>query len=143
MSTVLERTPSEYWELVHTFPLVPVHDEDHLSEALAVAERLFAKGDAISEAEEAYLDVLSGLIERYEEQHYPFPEVGGKRMLRHLMEARGVRPVDLAPVLGGRQVVSDILNRPNRSLSLANIRALAAFFHVPADVFIKPDTEAE
>lgn len=79
MSAVRDRTPSEYWELVHAFPLVPIRDEDHLTEALAVAERLFARGDALSEAEEAYLDVLSGIIERYEDKHYPFPEVSGKR----------------------------------------------------------------
>lgn len=62
-------------------------------------------------------------------------------MLRYLMEQRDVRPVDLAPVLGGRQVVSDILNRQGRRLSLANIRALSTFFHVSSDVFIVPDPD--
>lgn len=127
--------------MVHAFPLVPIRDEDHLTEALAVAERLLARSDALSEGEEAYLDVLSGIIEHYEDKHYPFPEVSGKRMLRHLMEERGLRPIDRAPILGGRQVIGDILNRQKRPLSLANIRALSEFFHVPADVFMVPDLD--
>jgi HTH-type transcriptional regulator/antitoxin HigA len=56
-------------------------------------------------------------------------------MLRYLMEHRGLRQVDLAPVFGSRSVASNVLNG-KRELSKTHIRRLADFFHVSPEVFL-------
>jgi HTH-type transcriptional regulator/antitoxin HigA len=51
------------------------------------------------------------------------------------MEDRGLKQIDLAPLFGGRSRVSDAL-AGKREISKAQAKALAAFFKVPADLFI-------
>jgi HTH-type transcriptional regulator/antitoxin HigA len=80
------------------------------------------------------LDTLGGLIHAYEEQHFEMPEPSGSEMLRFFMEAHGLRQTDL-PELGSPRAVAEIL-RGKRELNAAQIRALAARFHVSPAVFI-------
>jgi HTH-type transcriptional regulator/antitoxin HigA len=53
------------------------------------------------------------------------------------VEAQGLTHKDLAPVLGGRGRVSEVLAR-KRPLSLTMIRKLAKTLHIPAEVLIQP-----
>jgi HTH-type transcriptional regulator / antitoxin HigA len=56
-------------------------------------------------------------------------------MVRYLMEQRGLRQADLAPVIGSRAQVSDLVNG-RRGISKAQAKKLAQFFHVSAELFI-------
>ena len=86
--------------------------------------------------EEAELaELLTFLIQRFEEDHYPLGHATPVDALRNLMEVRGLRQRDLIPVFGSSSVVSNVLNG-KRSISKNHARKLAEFFHVPVSLFI-------
>jgi len=76
--------------------------------------------------EEAFAEVLTRLIEDYEEKQNPFPRVSPSESLKALMEERGVQQNDIAPLLGNTR----------RAISKAQAKRLAEFFRVPVDLFI-------
>lgn len=75
------------------------------------------------------------LVEDYERSHVEIPAVTGVDALRHLMEANGLAQSELAPLFGGRSVISEVLSG-KRGLSQNHIKALSAHFGLPADVFL-------
>jgi len=134
--TALNGDIEEYVTLVRAFPLVYIRDDAHLADALATYEPIFDKGRRQSEAEKAYMAVLTDLIEAYEDATVNFPAVSGVDIVRHFMEDRGLRQKDLVgPVFATQSIVSEVLTG-ERALTLPHIKALAAFFHVAPAVFI-------
>jgi HTH-type transcriptional regulator / antitoxin HigA len=85
--------------------------------------------------EDALLELLIILIEKFEETSYPVPNVEPNRMLLHLMEARNMKQEELVGVIGSRGVVSEIVNG-KRSISKAQAKALGQLFHVSPSLFI-------
>jgi HTH-type transcriptional regulator / antitoxin HigA len=85
--------------------------------------------------EDALLELLIILIEKFEEASYPVPNVEPDRMLLHLMEARNMKQEELVGVIGSRGVVSEIVNG-KRSISKAQAKALGQLFHVSPSLFI-------
>ncbi|MEO1131183.1 MAG: transcriptional regulator [Cyanobacteria bacterium J06639_1] len=102
--------------------------------ALALAEELEHQSPRSPE-EEALLDLLTILIERFEEEHYPIPEGTPQSMVLHLLEARDLKQEALVGVVGSRGVVSEIVNG-KRGISKNQAKALAEFFHVDVGLFI-------
>jgi HTH-type transcriptional regulator / antitoxin HigA len=85
--------------------------------------------------EDALLELLIILIEKFEETSYPLPNLESDRMLRHLMEARNMKQEELVGVIGSRGVVSEIVNG-KRSISKAQAKVLGELFHVSPSLFI-------
>jgi HTH-type transcriptional regulator / antitoxin HigA len=85
--------------------------------------------------EDALLELLIILIEKFEDASYPVPNVEPDRMLLHLMEARNVKQEELVGVIGSRGVVSEIVNG-KRSISKAQAKSLGQLFHVSPSLFI-------
>jgi HTH-type transcriptional regulator / antitoxin HigA len=85
--------------------------------------------------ENALLELLIILIEKFEETSYPVPNVDPDRMLLHLMESRNMKQEELVGVIGSRGVVSEIVNG-KRSISKAQAKALGQLFHVSPSLFI-------
>lgn len=103
---------------------------------LAASWELMKKGEEKLSAEElAFLELMSVLVERFEEEHYPIPDSPPHRILQHLMESRNTRQAELVPILGGRGRVSELVNG-KRAISKAQAKALADFFHVSAKLFL-------
>lgn len=103
----------------------------------AALERISTLMDAASNTPEAdELDVLTTLVEVYEEQHYPidFPDPLSAIVFR--MEQSGLTQRDLIPYLGSRSKVSEIL-AGKRSLTLSMIRALHNHLGIPAEVLLQ------
>ena len=121
--------------LAERLPTV-VRTEKENEEMLAAIWALMRKGeDNLSAEELALLELMSVLVERFEEEHYPIPDSPPHRILQHLMETRNAKQADLVPILGGRGRVSELVNG-KRAISKAQAKALAAFFHVSAEVFL-------
>jgi HTH-type transcriptional regulator / antitoxin HigA len=85
--------------------------------------------------EDALLELLIILIEKFEETSYPLPNLEADRMLLHLMEARNMKQEELVGVIGSRGVVSEIVNG-KRSISKAQAKVLGELFHVSPSLFI-------
>jgi len=127
-------TEEQYLALVRAFPLVSIHSDAHLDEAVAVIDQLLDIPKR-STAEEEYLQALTDLVEVYENAHVVIPAMSGLDALRFLMEENGLTQADLVPDFGTRSIVSEVL-AGKRHLALTHIARLAERFGVPADVFI-------
>ena len=112
----------------------PIRTEADYQAALAEIERLF--GTALNTPEGDRLDVLTTLVEAYEDQRYPIPAPDPVEAIKYYMESRGLSRGDLEPYLGSRARVSEVLSR-KRPLSLGMIRRLHTGLGIPADVLIE------
>ncbi|MEK7833200.1 MAG: transcriptional regulator [Acidobacteriota bacterium] len=93
-----------------------------------------SKGEGISTEEERLLDLLSTLVERYEEEHYDFEPSAPHEVLQHLMEARGLKQKDLEQLFGSSERTSEAINGI-RPISKKQAKLLGEFFYVSADLF--------
>lgn len=82
------------------------------------------------------LDVLTDLVELYEERHVPmgYPTPVGAIVFR--MEQAKLTPRDLIPYIGSRSKVSEVLSG-KRPLTMQMARALHASLGIPADVLLQ------
>jgi HTH-type transcriptional regulator/antitoxin HigA len=125
---------SVYAELLaKSLPRLIRSDAEHahfVQTLLALDER-----DDLSPEEEALAEVLTLLIEDYEERHHPLPRVSPVESLNALMEERGLKHKDVWPALGNKGAATEVLHG-RRAISKAQAKRLAEFFHVPVDLFI-------
>lgn len=129
-------TAQKYTELLATALPKPIETEAENERAIEIVNHLMSKGEKKLTTEERWLlRMLVRLIEDFEEKAYPIDEATPRAVLKTLMEDRGLKQIDLAPLFGGRSRVSDVL-AGKREISKAQAKALAAFFKVPADLFI-------
>jgi HTH-type transcriptional regulator / antitoxin HigA len=91
--------------------------------------------DDLSPEEQALAEVMTLLIEDYEERYFPLPRVSPNESLKALMEERGLKHKDIWPVLGNKGAATEVL-AGRRSISKAQAKRLAEFFRVPVDLFI-------
>ena len=97
-------------------------------EGLMTAKRDTPEGDR--------LDVLVTLVEAWEARHYPLDLPDPAAAIRYHMEQNGLAPKDLAPYVGSRNRVYEVLNR-KRPLSLKMIWRLHKGLGIPAESLIK------
>ncbi|HJX89725.1 MAG TPA: hypothetical protein VJ372_04470 [Pyrinomonadaceae bacterium] len=120
--------------LARTMPIV-IETEEENARMLAAVEKLMEKGEALSLEEEKILKLLVRLIEDFEQRYYHPKEAEPLEILHHLMEARGIKQTHLWEVFGSKGIASEVLNG-KRGMSKTHARALANYFHVPADLFL-------
>lgn len=113
----------------------PIRDDEGYENALAEIERLFDAQPGTPQGDR--LEVLSILVEAYEDQHYPVPLPDPIEAIQYHLESRGLSRRDLEPYIGTRARVSEILNR-RRPLTLRMIQKLEAGLGIPAEVLIQP-----
>jgi HTH-type transcriptional regulator/antitoxin HigA len=129
-----KRVPDTYLDLVRKFPLIHVRDDDHLAEATEVLDRLLERD--LDEGEQAYVDVLTDLIEDYEDEHIAIPDASEADVLRELMRANRITQAELKRRTGIAQSTISAVLSGVRSLTKDQIVLLAKFFHVSPAVFM-------
>ena len=113
----------------------PIKTEADYQAALKEIEALFEAAPNTPEGDR--LDVLTTLVQAYEEQYYPIGLPDPIEAILYHMESRGLTRHDLEPFVGNRARVSEILNR-KRALSLRMIQQLHAGLGIPAEVLLQP-----
>lgn len=81
------------------------------------------------------LDVLTTLVEAWEQRHHPIEPPDPIEAIRFAMEQRNLTRADLEPLIGSRARVAEVLNR-RRSLTLPMIRRLHESLGIPAESLI-------
>lgn len=115
--------------------LHPIRNEADYRAALAEIERLF---DAdLNTPEYDRLEVLTTLVEAYEQRHYPIAAPDPIEAILYYLESRGLSEHDLERVIGTQVQVTEILNR-QQPLTLDMIRLLYEQLGIPAEVLIQP-----
>jgi HTH-type transcriptional regulator/antitoxin HigA len=111
-----------------------IESEEENERMLSVVEKLMDK-ETLSPEEDRLLKLFARLIEDFEHRYYHPKEASPLEVLQHLMDARGVKQTHLWEVFGSKGIASEVLNG-KRGISKTQARALAHYFHVPADLFI-------
>ena len=130
-----ERPASDaYFELVEEFPLVHIRDREHLADAQAMIDRLLCEErDA---GAEDYLDVLTDLVERFEEQHVAIPDASEADILRELMRSNALSQQGLSRAVGIAQSTLSAVLAGTRTLTKGQVVTLARHFGVAASAFM-------
>jgi HTH-type transcriptional regulator / antitoxin HigA len=81
------------------------------------------------------IELLTLLVDRYEQAHYSVPAADAVSVVRFLIEKQGLSQRDLIPQFGSESAVSMFL-AGQRKLTLDQVRKLTARFKLPSDVFI-------
>ena len=113
----------------------PIKTGSDYNAALVEIERLM--GADLNTPEGDKLDVLTTLVEAYEEKYYPISQPDPIEAIIHQMESQGLTRRDLEAYLGSRVYVSEVLNR-KRSMSLQMIRKLQKGLGISAEILIRP-----
>jgi HTH-type transcriptional regulator/antitoxin HigA len=131
------RKVDRYLELVRQFPLRPIRTKREYAAATRAMERLAIRGeDDLTKDELDYLDVLTDLVEAYDEWHYPEPDDGTPlERLTFLLGESGMSTADLGRLLGNSGLASQIV-LGRRQLSKAHIRTLSRYFKLDANYFL-------
>jgi len=103
--------------------------------ALADLVRLLEADPAAGTPEADELEVLSLLVEQYEQANYPLELPDPLAAIRFRMDQQGLTQKDLMPYIGSASKVSEVLNG-KRPLSLPMIRRLHDGLGIPAEVLI-------
>jgi HTH-type transcriptional regulator / antitoxin HigA len=115
----------------------PIRTEAEYKAALNEIERFFAEEPRKGTAEADRFDLLTLLVEAYEEQHHPIGPPHPIEMIRHRMRTHGYTQADLAALLGSRARASEVLQRKRR-LTLEMMRKLSRHWKIPAEALLEP-----
>jgi HTH-type transcriptional regulator / antitoxin HigA len=110
-----------------------IYTEADYQAALQRVRKLWEAEPGSPEADE--LEILSLLVNKYEEEHYPIEEPDPIDYIKIRMEELGLKQEDLVPYMGNKGNVSKVLAR-KRSLSLEMIRNLHRGLRFPLEVLI-------
>ena len=113
----------------------PIRSEADYEEALAEIERLWGAQEETTDGDR--LDVLTTLVEAYENKHFPMDPPDPIEAIRFRLEQQGLDHRALVGVIGGRSRVYEVMHR-KRALSLEMIRRLNKSLGIPAEVLIRP-----
>ena len=113
------------------FEIKPIRTDQDYEAALAEIERLFDAKPGAPEADR--LEVLTILVEDYEEKNFAIPLPDPIEAIEYHMERLRLSRADLEPYIGSRARVSEVLNR-NRGLTMLMIRALHMGLDIPLEI---------
>jgi HTH-type transcriptional regulator / antitoxin HigA len=111
----------------------PIKTEQDYKNALKRLDEIFDAKIGTTESDEA--DVLGLLIDEYEKKYYPIEAPDPIEAIKIRMEEMHLKRVDLANELGGKNRVSEILNR-RRKLTVEMIRNLTTKLNLSAGLLI-------
>jgi HTH-type transcriptional regulator/antitoxin HigA len=113
----------------------PIRSEADYKAALAVVSDLIDRDPAPDSPEGERLEIMGLLVQAWEEQHYPIDPPDPIDAIQFRMEQGGLTVDDLAPYIGARNRVYEVLAR-KRPLSLLMIRRLSTGLGISAQVLI-------
>ena len=111
----------------------PIKNEQDYEKALERLEVIFDAPINSKEGDEA--EILSMMIDNYENEHYPIDAPDPIEAIKIRMEEMNLKQKDLVGIIGGKSRVSEILNKKKR-LTVDMIRELERILHISASVLV-------
>ena len=112
----------------------PIKTEKDYKVAIKRLEKIFNASPESKEGDEA--EILSMLIDNYENQHYPIEAPDPIEAIKIRMEEMNIKQKDLVGIIGGKSRVSEVLNRKKR-LTVDMIRGIEKTLHLSASVLVR------
>jgi len=113
--------------------LKPIKTDKDYRNALERLDVIFDAPIDTKEGDEA--EILSLLLENYENEHYKIEAPDPIEAIKIRMEELNMRQKDLIGIIGGKSRVSEILNRKKR-LTVDMIRDLERILQISASVLV-------
>ena len=110
-----------------------IKTEKDNEKALARIDQLMDAEPGTAEMDE--LELLTALVEMYEDQQYPISPPDPIAAIKFRMDQLGLSQKDLVPYIGSKSKVSEILNG-KRQITLAVMRSLNQNLGIPAEVLL-------
>jgi HTH-type transcriptional regulator / antitoxin HigA len=129
------REVKEYQRLLGASLPHVIQTEEENEYYLRVLEALDARAGELSPAQEKLAELLTLLIEDFEERHYALKPASPLEALRELMRANQLKQKDLVGVFGTPSIVSEVMNG-RRRLTAQHVRRLSEQFHVSPELFL-------
>lgn len=126
---------SEYAALLSNALPAVIRSEAENERFIALLEELDSKGSRMTAAERRMAELLTLLIEDFEEKHYALTASSPVAVLTELMNANDLKQKDLVDIFGTPSIVSEVLHG-KRQLTTEHIRRLSRRFHVSPEIFI-------
>lgn len=114
--------------------LKPIKTESDYQNALLRLEQIFDASPKSKEGDEA--EILSMMIENYENEHFPIEAPDPVEAIKIRMEELNLKQKDLVGVIGGKSSVSEVLNKKKR-LTVEMIRNLNKTLNIPTNVLVQ------
>jgi HTH-type transcriptional regulator / antitoxin HigA len=124
----------EYSTLLKKVPPKVIRTEEENEKYTEILYDLDRRSRTLTAAEKELADLLTLLIEDFEEKRYSLRRAKPLEALRFLMDQHGLKQKDLANVFGTPSIVSEVLNG-KRDLNKVHIKRLSERFHVSPDLF--------
>jgi HTH-type transcriptional regulator / antitoxin HigA len=115
----------------------PIKNESDLAWALQEIEPYFLIEPKPQTVEADRFDILSDLIEAYENRQFSIGDQNPVEFLRNYMTLTDRSQSDLAQLFGSRSRASEILNK-KRALTVEMIHRLHVEWGIPAECLIRP-----
>ena len=113
-----------------------IKTEEDYKIALKRLEVIFDAKNGTIESDEA--DILGLMIDEYEKKNYPIEAPDPIEAIKIRMEELNLKQVDLADTIGGKNRVSEIMNR-KRKLTVEMIRNLTGRLNLSPGLLIHDD----
>ena len=132
-----------YAQLLERFPPRVIRSKAQLLKTEAEVESLLSRKDRLDESERAYLDLLTRLVEDWEDEHVEMPQLAGMDLVKVLLEDRQLSHRDLvrAGVIATDSIASEVL-AGRRSPTVTHVAKLAQYFSLPTDLLIPKEAVA-
>jgi HTH-type transcriptional regulator/antitoxin HigA len=118
----------------------PIKNDDDHAAAIAEIERLWGATAGTEDGDK--LDILSTLIEKYDDTRWPNVDISNPiDLLNYAIEELGHSQAELAELLGSRSRASELLNR-RRPLTVEMIHKISEAWKIPADLLVRPSRVA-
>lgn len=135
--TALVIDSERYAQLLREALPAVIQTEEENERYIEQLEALSRRCDQLSAEEQKLAELLTLLIEDFEERHYQLRPASPAEVLTELMEIHGLKQKDLVDIFGTPSIVSEVLNG-RRELSKAHIKGLSERFNLPVDLFFGP-----
>ena len=125
---------SDYGDLLRRVSPKVIRTEKENDAYTEVLYELDQRSQDLTPAEKELAELLTLLIEDFEERHYRLPRAKPLDVLHFLMDQHGLKQKDLVDVFGTASVVSEIMNG-KRELNKGQIERLSERFQVSPELF--------
>ncbi len=113
--------------------LKPIKTEKDHNEALIRIKVIFDAPEKSADGDEA--EMLSLMIENYENKHYPIEAPDPIAAIKIRLEEMNLKQKDLVGIIGGKSRVSEVLNK-KKCLTIEMVRELEKVLKISASVLV-------
>jgi len=125
----------EYTALLRKIPPKVIRTEEENEAYTQILYDLDRRSKALTSAEREFAELLTLLIEDFEEKNYSLPSSAKPAgVVRFLLDQHGLKQKDVVDIFGTPSIVSEVLSG-KRDLTKDHIARLSRRFHVSPEAF--------